>query len=300
MDSLVRRAFDLHSDSGVAKTLLNLMRKDDYSSRDLMGCIERDPAIAVRVLATANSARYGVNRRISNIDLAVTMLGRSNLRTIVLAFSVVERLTHGMSASHYTDYWKRSITTSIVADALARIIRDPAAKDDAYTAGLLVDIGVLVFTQFESKKYLPVFEQNPHGQALIEAEREVFGFDHAELGAKLLAEWKFPNDLIMAVAAHHDDDEADVLPLSTCVRAGNLLPAAIWSADSDSFHAAYEYLRTRFGFNIDQFLALAIDANDQVEDEAKAYGVTGIKAADCQSLQKQAEDLLEAINAEAC
>ena len=293
MESLVRRALDLHSDSGVARKVLNLMQKDEYSADDLRNCIEKDPALAIRVLATANSARYGVHRRISNVELAVALLGRRNLRTIVLAFSVVERLTRGMDARVYVDYWKRSITTSIVADALARFANNSTAKDDACTAGLLADVGVLVLTQFESRRYLPLHEKYQHGRALVEAERQEFGFDHAALGAKILEVWKFPSDLVMAVGAHHDDDKSDRLPLASFVRAGNLLPAAIWIADSDAFHEAHAYVRTRFDFNIDQFLSLAIDANELVEDEAKTYGVTGIEAVDCEALQKEARSLLE-------
>ena len=120
MDSLVRRAFELNSASGVVRQLLDLMRNDDYSAKDVTSSVEKDPAITVRVLATANSARYGANRRIASVEQAVAILGRRKLRTIVLTFSVIESLSRGVDARIYSDYWKRSITTSLVADALAR------------------------------------------------------------------------------------------------------------------------------------------------------------------------------------
>ena len=292
MESLVRRAFDLNSASGVVRQILDLMRSDDYSAKELTNCVERDPALTVRVLATANSARYAANRNISSVEQAVAMLGCRNLRTIVLSFSVIESLSRGSNAAVYSDFWKRSIITSLVSDALARCTQFDA-KGDAFTAGMLADIGVLILTQFESERYLPIFEQNLHGPALVDAERAIFGFDHAALGARLLETWKFPQDLAIAIGAHHDVDEGDAISLSSFVRAGNLMPGAIWIEDRDSLLAAYDYVESRFNFNIDQFIALAIQVNEVVEEEAKTYGVNGIQAVDCEALQREARDLLQ-------
>lgn len=290
MDSLIRRASEIHSASGVARTLLNLMQNENFSASELGCCIEKDPALALRVLATVNSVRYGAVRRISSIQQAVAMLGRGKLRTIVLTFSVMERLTHGVAARVYSEYWKRSLTTSLVANALA--VRRQVDVNDAYTAGLLADIGILVLAQFEPDRYLTIFDQNPHGPALIAAEQSEFGFDHAALGARLLEVWNFPQSLVMAVETHHDNDESESLDLSCLVRAGSLMPGAIWSADSESFRAAYDYFLNHFDFNIDTFVSLATDVNDLVEEEARTYSVEGVKAVDCESLQSEARDLL--------
>lgn len=292
MESLLRRASDLHSNSGVVRQLLDLIQTDDYSASNVRDYVEKDPALTIRVLATANSARYGIDRQVSNIEQAVAMLGRHQLRTIVLAFSVIEGLTKGMDAHVYSEYWKRSITTSLVADALGRS-KQLSGLDDAFTAGLLVDVGVLVLTQFESEKYLPIFEQNVHGASLVQAERQAFGFDHAELGARLLSSWNFPENLVTAIAAHHDSEKADSNILSRLVRAGNLMPGAIWIADNESFHHAYDYVATRFDLGIDQFISLAIDVNELVEEEAKVFGVDGIQAVDCEALRAEAQELLQ-------
>ena len=292
MDTLIHRAADLHSASGVARTLLQLMQNEDFSVAEVCGTIEMDPALTIRILATANSARFGMTKRVSSIQQAVTMLGRQSLRTVVLSFSVIERLTSGINGRIYADYWKRSLTTSLVADTLARSRQIDA--NDAYTSGLLADIGVLVLAQFEAEKYQPVFEENPHGANLVCAEHDAFGFDHAELGARLLEFWQFPQEMVMAVAAHHDADEADSQNLSSVVQAGNLMPAAIWIADSESFHAAFDCFRDQFDFNIGRFISLASEVNEQVAEEARTYGVEGVEGVDCEALQKEARALLSA------
>ena len=290
LDSLIQRAAEMHSASGVARTILGLIQDDDFTVSELGRCIEKDPALAMRVLASVNSAKYGVDRRVSSIQQAVAMLGRRKLRTIVLTFSVIDRLTKGIEARVYTDYWKRSLTTALVANSLARLKRIDA--DDAYTTGLLADVGILLLAQFESDQYLDIFDQNPHGPQLIEAEQKAFGFDHAELGARLLETWQFPQDMAMAVGAHHDRDESESQDLACLVRSGNLMPGAIWIADSDSFHAAYDHFVDNFGFNIDSFIILATDVNEMVEEEANGYSVEGVKAVDCESLRTEALALL--------
>ena len=292
MDSLIRRASELHSASGVARTILGLMQKDDFSIEEVSQHIEKDPALATRVLSAVNSAAYGSVRRISSIQQAVVMLGRSNLRTIVLTFTVIERLTRGIEARVYSEFWKRSLTTGLVASALAK--RRNVEADDSYTAGLLADIGILLLAQFEPDRYLHIFDSNPHGPNLIRAERDEFGFDHAELGARMLEVWGFPQEVVLAVDAHHDSEEAKLFDLAALVRAGNLMPGAIWIADTESFHAAFDYFSETFELNIESFINLALDVNDLVDQEASAYGVEGIEIVDCDELQKKARDLLAA------
>ena len=290
MESLLRRISELHSATGVVKNLIELMQDDDFSIADVTQCLERDPALSARVLASVNSASSGVAHRVSSVQQAVALLGRRKLRTVVLAFSVVERLTRGLDSYFYFDYWKRSLTTSIVADLLAS--KAKIDSNDAFTAGLLLDIGVLVLTQFEAEKYIPIFEEHEHGTALVAAEREAFGFDHAELSARVLEVWNLPPELSMAVACHHDKEEAVLNDFSRALHAANLLPAAIWIADSATFREAYETFNTFYDFSVDSFIELAIDVNRLVEEEAVAFGIEGVRSANCDELKQEAERLL--------
>lgn len=292
MDSLIRRASELHSASGVARSVLELSQREDFVVEELVSCVEMDPALTARILATVNSARFGLTRQVSNVQQAVTLLGRRTLRTIALSFSVIDAFTQGVNAKVYTDYWRRSLTTSLVADLLSQSVPDMEAND-AYTAGLLADIGVLVLAQFESDAYLPVYEQNPHGPALIKAERATFGFDHAEFGSRLLEVWQFPPMFALAIAAHHDEQEAARMTLSQVVRAGNLMPGAIWIAESSAFHTAFSWFEKYFDFDIERFIDLAVEVNQAVAEEAEMYQVEGVEAVDCEMLQQEARRLLE-------
>ena len=129
MESLISRASELHSASGVARSVLNLTHREDFVIKELVSCIEMDPALTARVLATVNSARFGLNRQVSNVQQAVALLGRQSLRTMALTFSVVDAFTQGVSAKVYTDYWRRSLTTSLVASLLGQMDPDIEAND---------------------------------------------------------------------------------------------------------------------------------------------------------------------------
>ena len=291
MQSILRKTSELHSASGVVRTLLTLLADNDFSVGEITRCLEKDPALTARVLTVVNSAGFGTTRTVSSLQQAVALLGRRKLRNVVLTFSVVERLTRGLDAAVYCEYWKRTLTTSLVADMLAKQVRVDA--NDAYTAGLLADIGVLALAQFEPERYLPLFKENAHGSALVSAERSAFGFDHAELGSRMLETWSFPHNLTMAVAAHHDSDESQLHCLSRLVHAGNLMPEAIWIADSESFYTAYGCFEDSFDFTIDSFVGFAVEVNELVATEACAYGLDGVQAVDCDGLRKAAEGLLE-------
>ena len=292
MDSLIRQASRLHSASGVARSVIEITSKDDFDLRELASCIEIDPALTSRVFAIVNSARYGFTNQVSSVPQAMTLLGRNVVRNIALTFSVVEAFTKGLSAEMYTDYWCRSLTTSLVASTLAARSTD-VEVNDAYTAGLLADIGILVLAQFEEERYLPLYAQYAH-TALVDAEREVFGFDHAEVGSRLLDAWQLPPMVSLAVAAHHDENESSELPLARLVRAGNLMPAVIWEADTAAFEVAYSWFESQLGFDTEGFISLAIEVNKAVVEEAKVYQVAGIEPVDSERLEREAWRIISA------
>jgi hypothetical protein len=222
------------------------------------------------------------------------LLGRKTLRDIALTFSVVESFTQDLSDDIYADFWKRSLTTSCVASHLSQGVREVDSQD-AYTVGLLTDLGILVLAQLESDRYLPLYRNNAHGPALIAAERNEFGFDHAQLAAGLLQAWNFPAVFAIAIASHHDEEMSAFTPLSRIVRAGNLMPAAIWIRDGDAYMEAYSWFQFHFDFDVDQFVGLAFEVNRAVAEAAKIYAVKNLAPVDPDALEEKSRTLMEAV-----
>jgi putative nucleotidyltransferase with HDIG domain len=173
---------------------------------DLTRTILADPALAAAVLRTANSAHLGYSRRIAGVRQAMVMLGASLVNS--LAASRVADLVFDTDAPDYPDWlWLHSIATACSATVLAR--RCGESPDDAYTAGLLHEVGWLL------------------GSATGADQPDQ---DHAAHGARLLSRWNLPERIATAVNLHHARPAALTGPLERVVVAGHAFAAALGAA----------------------------------------------------------------------
>ena len=173
--------------------------------------IRQDPPTTAKVLQLANSAVFGLQLQVNEPAEAVAYLGLEATRTLVLlahTFSEFDRLPRRDFS--IDELWFHSVRVGQYARQIALLEQQPTdVAEQAYAAGLLHDLGKVMFAA-----NLPV----PFGQALLltrekrvtlhEAERQLFGANHAEVGACLLAIWGLPSPIIEAVALHHQPSAA--------------------------------------------------------------------------------------------
>ena len=272
VDDLIERVDRLHSGPRVAQRIVALTREPEFDMRRVVECLEHDPALSARILSVVNSSRYGLAQNVSSVRHAATYLGRRSLRLIVLTFSLVENLSKGAHGALYADYWRRALTMAHVAARLSRESRD-ISEDEAYTSGLLADVGILVLAQLEGEQYRSLYERCPHGPTLLRGEQTVLGFAHPELGARLLERWQLPAPVVSAVLTHHDSAQ-DLPRLNLAVRAGDLMADALWVPESSKVPAAKALLETQFGFDLDRFIDLALSCRQDIEQSAHAFGIS--------------------------
>ncbi len=284
VDALIQRADQLHSPPEVARSLLNLTRDEDFDVQSVVECIERDPALTAKLLEVVNSSRYGLRSKIANLRQAVAYLGQRTVRLVAMAFNIVDSFSRGPARELYNDYWRRALT---IASAAHRISdRDESLdRHDAYTAGLLADLGSLVLAQVVGEPYLQLYRESPN-RSLAEAEREVFNFDHSMVGARLLRQWDLPLELVEAIRQHHDDTVQS--PLSVATRAGVLVSDALWEQDSSVVQVCRLWLEEHYDIDLDGFTDLAIECKEEVTLEAELYGVNMCPAVDCQAIIEEA------------
>ena len=198
----------LQGSRGVARRLLTLTADADYKLSDVVACLETDPALATKILSVVNSSRYGLRHKVASVRQAAALLGQKSLRLLAVSFSLNDGLTKGTPASLLDSYARRAVLVASAASRLARLARltSSVAPDEAYTAGLLADVGVLIFAQYQPKIYLPAYESCLHGGELVAAERDLFDLAHPELGARFLGRWGLPAAVVAAVAEHHATD----------------------------------------------------------------------------------------------
>jgi HD-like signal output (HDOD) protein len=286
MDELIDQIEELHSSPTVALKVFNLLKTLDFQMPELEKCLEADPALAAAILRLVNSSRFGLSRSISSLGQAVTLLGARSIRLAVLSFGLVDRLTRGTPAEVCRDYWRRALTMAAAASRLcsgSKMVR----PDEAYTAGLLADSGVLLFAQVQSDQYVSLYQEHDHGPELIAAEREHSRFDHAGLGARLLARWNLPEVLTKAVESHHRGS-SDGSSLYHVVRAGDMLADVLWMPGTARLAETQEFLRAQFDIDLDGFISLAVECKNDIQSSADLFRVTLAGSIDCKDLLKRA------------
>ena len=197
----------------VAIKVQQLIFSDDGCAATLSKIVEQDQSLTAVILRVANSGFYGPASRISSIPLAITRLGFNEVGHIVIASSMVNKLSLKAHYLNYKQFWKHSLTAAYMAEAAASISNTGIGADkrqSLYLAGLLHDIGILLYDQFFHEEFKEILDYAAKNEvSYLEAERAVAPKDtHAALGAALLEMWKLSPDVINGVRFHHAPEKA--------------------------------------------------------------------------------------------
>ncbi len=180
------------------------------SLKTIAAIISKDMGMTAKILQLVNSAYFGLHGTVSAAEQAVNLLGLDTVQALVLTVHVFSRFsTAGSSLFSVDRLWAESMATGTLARALAKAEQMPAlAVDQAFTAGLLHDVGMLVLAANKSDRYHTVL-QVAHDRhiAVWEAERQEFSATHAEVGAYLLGLWGLGDPIVEAAAFHHRPSE---------------------------------------------------------------------------------------------
>lgn len=270
-DKLIGRIEQLHSAPQIAQKILHLTRHPDFDLGAVTACLENDPAMTARILRVVNSSRYGLQQKVTSVRHAAAFIGQRSLRLITLTFGLVDGLTRGVAANLYHEYWKRALTMATAASRFASV-KNGVSPEDAYTGGMLADMGVLVFAQIFGEKYASLYESAEHGPALIDLEREMIGCDHTSLGSRLLNHWELPEPLPTAVLYHHERRE-EASPLETSIYVGDVVSDALWRPDTARPAAARALLQTHLGYSIDEVIAFGTACAEELSGNAQEFEI---------------------------
>jgi HD-like signal output (HDOD) protein len=186
-----------------------LVNSDEGSAATLARITEQDPSLTTKILKVANSSYFGpVNRRISSLPLAIARIGFNEVRNIVTAISCIKQFSKRSNLLDYKAFWRHSLTaaylTKIVADT-AQVKYTAQDRQFFFLAGLLHDIGILVFDQFFHSEFGEILDFAMKREcSFLTAEREVTGKEsHQFIGSALLEMWKIEPAVISGVRFHH-------------------------------------------------------------------------------------------------
>lgn len=214
----------------VTLRIIELVEDPTSTAQDLHGVISNDPALSSRILKVVNSSFYGLPGQIASINRAIVMLGLNAVKNIAIAASLAKLFRGGELTPTFSakELWNHSNSTAIGC----KMISDAAGMglgDEAYLAGLIHDIGIMVEMQYDRSKLIDALDKTGAGVdglpkvSLLKTEEEVFGANHQHFGQGLCTKWKFPAPFASATGYHHN-------PLSAPAEQAKLV-AVVHAAD---------------------------------------------------------------------
>jgi len=244
----------------IAAAVMEKTLDDNANARQIADMVEKDQAIAAKVLKVANSAFYRRIKEISTIRGAVVVLGLNVLKSIVLSISVIDIFKNkDENTLDLYLFWQHSLACGACAKAIAEKAF-PEYTENAFMAGLLHDVGKIIADQKLCKngEYGQVIKIMERGNInIIEVEQEVIGIDHATLGKYLLERWNLPVILSETAGNHHTMTISDIRSSDT-----NRLCAIIHVADMISNHLGLGISKDQVSF-IEPALLNQLDLSSQ-------------------------------------
>lgn len=207
LDKLFTRIGEVSSLPTAAIRIVNIANDETAGIGELLQVVESDPSLAVRVLRTVNSSFHSVRQRIGNLKTAIALLGLKQVRNLALTVHVSRMF---VAPGDYRTYRREALWRHLVAVAsTARMIAevtDAVPRDEAYVAGLLHDIGLILLDQHLRKQFKQVLDALDVAASTVDVERAVLTFDHAELGQFVTERWNLPQSVCLAAGFHHEPE----------------------------------------------------------------------------------------------
>ncbi len=206
LTSLVSRIHALPSLPEIYFAIRSELQREEPSMNHIAELVSRDLGLSSKLLQVANSGRFARDRSVFQIDEAVQLIGIDTLRPLVLASHLFSACQPDLLPMN--DLWRHGLAVAQGAFAVASADHQSTfACDCSYSAGLLHDCGLLLLAAHLPEEYARV-RTAAAGMRWIDAERQVLGATHQELGAYLLGLWGLPYELVEAVAHHHQPSDS--------------------------------------------------------------------------------------------
>ena len=202
---VVKRVTTLATLPEITSRIIKTVEDQRSTAAQLHQIIAHDPALVTRILKVVNSAFYGLPGQIGSVERAIVLLGLNAVKNLAVAASIGALFKHGKLCDGIParELWTHCIGVGVAARDIARQMKSRLA-DEAFLAGMIHDVGIIVALQCFPDQLREVCEQAKLGQSnFCELERQIIGVDHQQLGAALAEQWKFPRPLQLVAGYHH-------------------------------------------------------------------------------------------------
>jgi putative nucleotidyltransferase with HDIG domain len=232
LDQTMQRITEVSTLPHIAARVIKVANDPAAGVTDLCQIVESDPALSSRIIKCVNSAAYGLRFRINNLQRAISYLGFKQVRNLAVTASVSELFKNNDPIGNYrrTDLWQHLVSVAVCSRMIATR-QKVALFEEAFLAGLLHDIGIILEDQYCHEAFVSVIENLPTPEpadnikTLLHAELKAFGFDHALLGKRVAEHWRFPPEVCDTIRFHHivDNYHGEHKTILACVVIANLI-----------------------------------------------------------------------------
>jgi putative nucleotidyltransferase with HDIG domain len=201
----------------IAHRILALVGKEDLNARELGDLVKMDPSFSAELLRFANSALFGARGEVTSLAHAIVKVGTDRIKTMATMVAMNRMVRSSVRITALRKVWLHSLVTAVIAEEAARIARSD--RDAAYTTGLLHNLGTLGMMSAYPDEYSRMLEVSDDFHFdLLQTERDLFEIDHCAAGAYLAQDWNFPDELVAAIATHHEEPVPGAVSLDNLIK----------------------------------------------------------------------------------
>jgi HD-like signal output (HDOD) protein len=210
-DEIIEKIADIPAIPAAAGNAMRLLRDPSKNMSEVIAAIQYDVGITADILKLVNSSAFATGRKISSLQEATVRLGANNILQMLIGSSMSKFMKQTIKGYDLPpgELWKSSMATAMYTDIIKDTL-DLKLPNYTFTAGLLRDVGKIVlgsFINIDAEKIVDLaINEN---MSFSNAEHEVLGIDHAEVGAILLSKWDFPKELEVPVRWHHEPEKCE-------------------------------------------------------------------------------------------
>ncbi|MEX2242609.1 MAG: HDOD domain-containing protein [Fimbriimonadaceae bacterium] len=267
LEDIVSRTSDLPTFSAAALEVMRMADSSTSRAQDIARIVSQDQAMSVRVLRLANSAFYGMSRKVSSLPEAVVVLGMRTVKNLAMVAATYPWMSKPLKGYDLApmQMWHHSFGTALAAQTLAARTRK---CDDqlAFTSGLLHDVGKVALSLWIGEKLKAiVYYAEREGMPFDEAERRILGYDHTEVGEHLGKNWNLPEEVLLGIRWHHEPESCEPYhPVADCVHLGSTISMAMGiGLGGDGLHYTFsEGCYSRLGLRPDDTDSISADYVD--------------------------------------
>ena len=283
----------------VAGRILDALRKEEFSSRELAELIAIDPALTIRILSLANSPFYSAQGKIDSIQRAIDVLGLNSVKNLALSFSIVDSMKgDGNIGFNYNEFWQESIMRAVAATAAGRLLN--ICAEEVFIIGLLADIGKVLISLVRPNDYLEVMrEVRAAGFKDYESERRKYSYSHEDVGSNALRIWGIPEVIYMPISVHHNDidDSGKYANFIRLIHIGDMVSEIYFhSPHGGAMERLCKLMNEKWGIKQDEVLLFVDDAAKMGSDILASFDIPSEQLRPYSQLLQEANDEMFRLN----